>query len=121
MPSCSSSATARHPLCRFFRDGYFDKALALISSGGFDLCMLSYGYVPRGYDQIWSARMTRLRDDCVDKAHELGMGIVAMKVIGGGELGAWSGYMVPGFDKQRLSNFLPPPFAMCCRTSAWMF
>jgi hypothetical protein len=27
-----------------------------------------------------------------------------MKVIGAGMLGAWSGYMVPGFDKQRLQQ-----------------
>ena len=84
--------------------GYFDKALALIASGGFDLCMLSYGYIPRGYDQIWTARMTKLRDACLAKAHELGMGIVAMKVIGAGMLGAWSGYIVPGFGKQRLKQ-----------------
>jgi len=84
--------------------GYFDKALALIASGGFDLCMLSYGYIPRGYDQIWSARMIKLRDACLAKAHEIGMGIVAMKVIGAGMLGAWSGYLVPGFDKQRLKQ-----------------
>ena len=88
----------------FSAHGYFDKALALITSGGFDLCMLSYGYIPRGYDQVWTARMTKLRDDCVAKAHELGMGIVAMKVIGAGMLGAWSGYLVPGFDKQRLQQ-----------------
>jgi uncharacterized protein len=88
----------------FSAHGYFDKALALIASGGFDLCMLSYGYIPRGYDQIWTARMTKLRDDCLDKAHELGMGIVAMKVIGAGMLGAWSGYIVPAFDKQRLKQ-----------------
>jgi predicted aldo/keto reductase-like oxidoreductase len=48
--------------------------------------------------------MTKLRDDCLAKAHELGMGIVAMKVIGGGWLGRWSGYLVPGFDKQRLAQ-----------------
>jgi predicted aldo/keto reductase-like oxidoreductase len=84
--------------------GYFDKALALVNSGGFDLCMLSYGYMPRGSSSVWSARMTRLRDDCLAKAHELGMGIVAMKVIGGGWLGRWSGYLVPGFDKQRLAQ-----------------
>lgn len=84
--------------------GYFDKALALISSGGFDVCMLSCGYIPRGHDQIWSARMTTLRDACLAKAHELGMGIVAMKVIGAGILGAWSSYIVPGFDKQRLAR-----------------
>ena len=88
----------------FSAHGYFDKALALINSGGFDLCMLSYGYMPRGSSSVWSARMTKLRDDCLAKAHELGMGIVAMKVIGGGWLGRWSGYLVPGFDKQRLEQ-----------------
>ena len=88
----------------FSAHGYFDKALGLIASGGFDLCMLSYGYIPRGHDQIWTARMTALRDACLAKAHELGMGIVAMKVIGAGMLGAWSGYIVPGFDKQRLKQ-----------------
>ena len=84
--------------------GYFDKALDLINTGGFDLCMLSYGYMPRGSSSVWSAPMTKLRDDCVAKAHEMGMGIVAMKVIGGGWLGRWSGYLVPGFDKQRLKE-----------------
>jgi predicted aldo/keto reductase-like oxidoreductase len=88
----------------FSAHSYFDKALALISSGGFDHCMLSYGYIPRGYNQIWSARMVELRNACVAKAHELGMGITAMKVIGGGVLGAWSGYIVPGFDKKRLGQ-----------------
>jgi predicted aldo/keto reductase-like oxidoreductase len=48
--------------------------------------------------------MTELRNACVAKAHELGMGIVAMKVIGAGMLGAWSGYLVPGFDHQRLKQ-----------------
>jgi len=66
--------------------------------------MLSYGYIPRGYDQVWTARMTKLRDACLAKAHELGMGIVAMKVIGAGMLGAWSGYIVPAFDKERLKQ-----------------
>jgi predicted aldo/keto reductase-like oxidoreductase len=88
----------------FSAHSYFDKALALIESDGFDLCMLSYGYIPRGYNQIWTARMTELRNACVAKAYELGMGIAAMKVIGGGFLGAWSGYVVPGFDKKRLEQ-----------------
>jgi predicted aldo/keto reductase-like oxidoreductase len=88
----------------FSAHGYFDKALGLIASNSFDQCMLSYGYLPRGYDQLWSARMTELRNACVAKAHELGMGIVAMKVIGAGMLGAWSGYIVPGFDKKRLTK-----------------
>jgi predicted aldo/keto reductase-like oxidoreductase len=88
----------------FSAHGYFDKALALINSGGFEVCMLSYGYMPRGSSSVWSPRMTKLRDDCLAKAHELGMGIVAMKVVGGGWLGRWSGYLVPGFDKQPLAQ-----------------
>ncbi len=88
----------------FSAHGYFDKALALINTGGFEVCMLSYGYMPRGSSSVWSARMTKLRDDCLAKAHDMGMGIVAMKVIGGGWLGRWSGYLVPGFDKQRLAQ-----------------
>jgi hypothetical protein len=88
----------------FSAHGYFDKALALINSGGFDTCMLSYGYMPRGSSSVWTPRMTQLRDDCLAKAHERGMGIVAMKVIGGGWLGRWSGYLVPDFDKQRLAQ-----------------
>jgi uncharacterized protein len=88
----------------FSAHGYFEKALALINTGGFEVCMLSYGYMPRGSSSVWSPRMTKLRDDCLAKAHELGMGIVAMKVIGGGWLGRWSGHLVPGFDKQRLAQ-----------------
>jgi len=88
----------------FSAHGYFDKALALISSGAFDQCMLSYGYLPRGYDQVYSARMIELRNACVAKAYERGMGIVAMKVMGAGMLAAWSGYIVPGFDTQRLAR-----------------
>ena len=88
----------------FSAHSYFDKALALIESDGFDLCMLSYGYIPRGHNQIWTARMTELRNACIAKAHERDMGIVAMKVIGAGVLGAWSGYVVPGFDAKRLAK-----------------
>jgi len=88
----------------FSAHSYYDKALALIDTGAFDLCMLSYGYITRGYDQIASPRMIELRNACLAKAHERGMGIVAMKVVAAGMLGAWSGYVVPGFDKARLAR-----------------
>ncbi len=88
----------------FSAHSYFDKALALIESGGFDMCMVSYGYIPRGYDQVFSARMVALRNACVAKAHERGMGIAAMKVVGAGMLGAWAGHIVPDFDKKRLAQ-----------------
>jgi predicted aldo/keto reductase-like oxidoreductase len=87
----------------FSAHGYFEKALALINSGGFDMCMLSYGYIPVGL-QVWSARLTRLRDTCLAKAHELNMGIVAMKVMGAGFLGAQAGKLVPDFNKQKLKQ-----------------
>ena len=48
--------------------------------------------------------MVELRNACVAKAHEQGMAIVAMKVVGGGILGAWAGRVVPGFDKERLGR-----------------
>jgi len=87
----------------FSAHGYFDKALALISSGGFDLCMLAYGYLPRGHNQRFSDKSIALRAKCLAKAHELKMGIVAMKVVGAGIMGAWSGHIVPEFDKKRLA------------------
>ncbi len=102
----------------FSAHGFFDKALALIDSGGFDQCMLSYGYLPRGYDQVYSAKMAALRDTCVAKAHKQGMGVVAMKVIG-------AGMLVPGGERwcrdstnSASSNCRGRPFVMSCKTSA---
>jgi aryl-alcohol dehydrogenase-like predicted oxidoreductase len=68
---------------------YFDKALALISTNKFDLCMLAYGYLPRGNSRLFSPQTTELRNACLAKAHELQMGIVAMKVLGAGMLGGY--------------------------------
>ena len=68
---------------------YFDKALALISTNEFDLCMLAYGYLPRGHSRFFSPRTAELRNACLVKAHELKMGIVAMKVLGAGMLGGF--------------------------------
>jgi len=88
----------------FSAHSYFDKALSLINSGSFDQCMLSYGYFARGHNQMLSQRMIALRDACVARAHQIGMGIAAMKVVGAGVLGAWAGYIVPQFDKRRLAQ-----------------
>ncbi|MGB2823181.1 MAG: aldo/keto reductase [Phycisphaerae bacterium] len=88
----------------FSAHSYFDKALALIESGGFDLCMLAYGYLPRGHNQVFSPKAIALREKCLAAAHKRKMGIVAMKVIGGGILGGWARYVVPSFDQKRLKN-----------------
>jgi len=88
----------------FTAHSYFDKALALIKTAGFEQCMISYGYIPRGHDQMLSKRMTELRDECVAEAHEKKMGIMAMKVIGAGVLGSWSGKIAPEMNKERISR-----------------
>ncbi|MBL7044875.1 MAG: aldo/keto reductase [Pirellulaceae bacterium] len=80
----------------FSAHGYFDKALALIDTNEFDLCMLAYGYLPRGSGRMFSSEMAEMRNSCLAKAHELGMGIVAMKVLGAGMLG--------GFGKKELAE-----------------
>jgi len=59
--------------------------------------------------------MTELRNACIAKAHERDMGIVAMKVVGGGVLGAWSGYFVPGFDKKRLKELPAAAIRFVCQ------
>ena len=89
---------------------YFDKALALISTGKFDLCMLAYGYLPRGHSRLFSPRTTELRNACLAKAHELKMGIVAMKVLGAGMLG--------GFGRKELANL---PGANAFVSPIWSF
>jgi uncharacterized protein len=88
----------------FSAHSYFDKAFALIKTGEFDICMLAYGYIPFAFRSFLTPQMIKLRDECLTKAHELGMGIVAMKVLGGGLLGRWSGYLVPRFDRKRLAQ-----------------
>ena len=84
--------------------GYFDKALAMIESGGFDQTMLSYGYFPRGSHTLFSQRHIDLREKCLAKAHELKMGIVAMKVMGAGVLGGWAPYVVPKYDRTKMKQ-----------------
>ena len=81
--------------------GYFDKVFELISTGGFDQCMLAYGYFKKGDKQMLDYRMLELREVCLAKAHELGMGIVAMKVMGW-VLGRGAGRLVPDFDPEGL-------------------
>ncbi len=88
----------------FSAHGYFDKALALINTGEFDMCMLAYGYIPFAFRSFLTPQMVKLRDECLTKAHELGIGVVGMKVLCGGLIGRWSSYLVPDFDRKRLAQ-----------------
>ena len=90
----------------FSAHSYFDKALALTKTGEFDLCMLAYGYLPRGHNQKFSKKSIAIREKCIAEAHKRKMGLVAMKVVGAGVMGTWAPYLVPEFDKKR-SKLLP--------------
>ena len=60
----------------------FEDVLKMISTGGFDQVLLAYGYFRKGMDTILSNRNLEYRDMCLAKAADLGMAIVAMKVMG---------------------------------------
>ncbi len=60
----------------------FEDVLKMISTGGFDQVLLAYGYFRRGMDTILSNPKVEYRDMCLAKATDLGMAIVAMKVMG---------------------------------------
>ncbi len=61
----------------------FDKMYEMISSGGFDTVLLGHGYFRKGWTTLLSHRMIELREMCLARASELGMGIIAMKALGG--------------------------------------
>jgi len=61
----------------------YDKMYEMISSGGFDTVLLGHGYLRKGWNTLLSHRMVELRELCFAAAEERGLGIVAMKALGG--------------------------------------
>jgi predicted aldo/keto reductase-like oxidoreductase len=82
---------------------YFDKMYRLIATGSFDHVMMAYGYFRKGMWRLLSNEMVELRELCLAKAHELGMGILAMKVMGGSVLTPWSAArLVPDMEQDAI-------------------
>jgi predicted aldo/keto reductase-like oxidoreductase len=80
----------------------FETVQRMITTGGFDQCLLAYGYFRKGMDTLLSNQNVELRELCLAKAHELGMGIVAMKVMGASVFGHNAKNVVADYDsKQR--------------------
>lgn len=79
----------------------FEDVYELIGDGGFDQVLLAYGYFRRGMDTLLSNRKIEYRDLCLARAHELGMAIVAMKVMGANVMSHNSKALVPEFDEAR--------------------
>jgi predicted aldo/keto reductase-like oxidoreductase len=76
----------------------FESVYRMISTGGFDQVLLAYGYFRKGMDTLLSNRNLEWREMCLAKAHEQGMAIVAMKVMGASILGHNAQNLVPGYD-----------------------
>jgi predicted aldo/keto reductase-like oxidoreductase len=76
----------------------FELMYRLIATGGFDQLLIAYGYFRKGMLNMFSNEEAEWRDLCIAKAHQLGMGIVAMKVMGCYVYGHASGRVVPSYD-----------------------
>jgi predicted aldo/keto reductase-like oxidoreductase len=88
-------------LCRFIgltTHVAFETVHKMIATGGFDQVLLAYGYFRKGMDTLLSHRNLEHREMCLAKAHELGMAIVAMKVMGANILGHNAKNLVPDHD-----------------------
>ena len=85
----------------------FEDVYKMIKTGGFDQVLLAYGYVRKGMDTMLSNRKIEHRDLCLAAAHERGMAIVAMKVLGANMLSHNAKAMVPDYDSDRLAK-IPP-------------
>jgi len=82
----------------------FETVHNMISTGGFDQCLLAYGYFRKGMDTLLSNQNVEFRELCLAKAHELGMGILAMKVMGASVFGHNAKNVVADYDPQAQSR-----------------
>jgi aryl-alcohol dehydrogenase-like predicted oxidoreductase len=82
----------------------FETVHRMIATGGFDQVLLAHGYFKKGMDTMLSHRNLESRELCLAKAHELGMAVVAMKVLGANILSHNAGKLVPDYDPAKLEK-----------------
>jgi predicted aldo/keto reductase-like oxidoreductase len=82
----------------------FETVHKMICTGGFDQVLLAYGYFRKGMDTLLGNRNLEFREQCLAKAHELNMAIVAMKVMGASILGNNAKNLVPDYDPTALAK-----------------
>jgi predicted aldo/keto reductase-like oxidoreductase len=96
-------------VCRFVGltgHGGFDTMLQMIRSGAFDQLMIAYGYFARAYDSTISSAGLAARDLCVAEAHQRGMGLVAMKVLGASFMGHRVADVAPELTAQQRTRLI---------------
>lgn len=79
----------------------FEPMHRLIDTKLFDQVLLAYGYFPKGMNTILSQANLQWRELCLARARELGMGILAMKVMGSFLFGHNAPNIVPAFGDDR--------------------
>lgn len=79
----------------------FERVYKMIDTGVFDQVLLARGYIRKGMDTLLSNQNIEWREKCVARAHELDMGIVAMKVMGLNILGRGGTAVVADYDPSR--------------------
>jgi predicted aldo/keto reductase-like oxidoreductase len=62
---------------------HFETIFRLIDTGRLDQVLLGRSYFPKGYYQLLSQHNMDWRERCMNRAHELGMNVIGMKVLGG--------------------------------------
>ena len=82
----------------------FQPMYQLVDSARFDQLLIAYGYFPKGMNTILSESNLAWRERCLSRAHELGMGVVAMKVLSSFVFGYRAKEIVPRFTNERLAQ-----------------
>ena len=82
----------------------FELLYRLIDTGLFDQALVAYGYFPKGMDTRLSPANLQWRERCLDRSRELGMGVVAMKVLGSFLFGYRAAEIAPQVAGQNLAR-----------------
>jgi aryl-alcohol dehydrogenase-like predicted oxidoreductase len=83
---------------------FFKVALALIETGRLDEFLVARSYFPKGETAIISHYNAELREQCISRAHDLGMNLICMKVMGGFMYGRMYDLWVPDFDPAKAAK-----------------
>ncbi|MCC6145234.1 MAG: aldo/keto reductase [Candidatus Hydrogenedentes bacterium] len=79
----------------------FDQMHKMIATKAFDTVLIERGYIKKGYNSRHTLSTTEWRELCIDKAHEVGMGIIAMKVMGAYIFGHNAQNIAPDYDPEK--------------------
>lgn len=82
----------------------FEEMYKLIASGNFDSVLIEYGYFKKGYNTRHSDAMLEWRENCVAKAHEQDMAIIAMKVLGAWVFNHNAKNVLPDYDAEAVKR-----------------